>query len=112
MEDPTDVMDPEAEAHFKEHLRVLGKFLETAIAGGLRVKLDKCFFAQLVNMALGFSVGQRVRSLDPSKVNAVVVWPRPSLAGDVDRYLGFAGWLRVPLRGGVLGGECAPAELH
>ena len=35
-----------------------------------------------------------VCSLDPSKVNAVVVWPRPSLAGDVDRYLGFAGWLR------------------
>jgi hypothetical protein len=73
---------------------VLERFLTTAIQGGLRVKLEKCHFAQLVNAALGFVVGQRVRSLDPAKVNAVVVWPRPTLAGDCDRLLGFPGWLR------------------
>ena len=94
LEDPVDPCDPEAERAFVEHLETLERFLATAIRGRLRVKLDKCYFAQLVNAALGFMVGQRVRGLDPAKVNAVVVWPRPTMAGDCDRLLGFAGWLR------------------
>ena len=54
---------------FKEHLAELGRFLDDCIAAVLKVKVGKCFFAQLINECLGFLVVQRARGLDPDKIS-------------------------------------------
>ena len=41
---------------------------EAMIEGGLKMKLSKCYFVQLVTHCLGFIVGRGVRALDPDKV--------------------------------------------
>ncbi len=58
--DPTDEANPLAVAAFETHLNVLAYMFEGMISAGLKVKLSKCFFAQLVTACLGFLVGRGV----------------------------------------------------
>ena len=92
---PLDVRDPRALAEFREHLSVLKEVLGICEVEGLKFKLDKCNFAQMVAKVLGFVIGQGIRSLDSDKVSSVATWPRPNRLGDTDRFVGFTGFLRT-----------------
>ena len=105
--DPCDPSDPRAEKLFEEHLQVMDAVLKKAASGGLKFKLDKCNFAQLICKVLGFTTGQGVRSLDEDKVTHVLIWPRPTRIGDVDRFVGFTGFLRTHCAA-TYSKECAP----
>lgn len=92
---PVDPKDQVAEQAFMRHIRKLRRLLRLNIEAGLKFKISKCHFARLITSTLGFVIGRGVKSLDPSKVAAVVAWPRPSRLGDTGRFLGFAGFLQA-----------------
>ena len=52
LEDPTDEQDELAERLFKEHLAELATFLGDCVEGGLKLKVDKSFFGQLIKVII------------------------------------------------------------
>ena len=70
------------------------RLFDDTIKAGFRLKFDKLNLAQLVVECLGFLIGRGVKALSPSKVESIVVWPRPTRAAGTDRLLGFGGLLR------------------
>ncbi|XP_035549700.1 uncharacterized protein K02A2.6-like, partial [Juglans regia] len=73
------------------HLRLaLGKLREHQ----LYTKLSKCEFWLEEVKFLGHVISQEGVSVDPSKVEAVLSWPRPSTVREIRSFLGLAGYYR------------------
>ena len=60
----------------------------------LTLKPSKCHFFQKSVKFLGHIVSQEGIKCDPSKIEAVKNWPRPSSVSDVRSFLGFAAYYR------------------
>ncbi|XP_035540222.1 uncharacterized protein LOC109013719, partial [Juglans regia] len=73
------------------HLRLaLGKLREHQ----LYAKLSKCEFWLEEVKFLGHVISQEGVAVDPSKVEAVLSWPRPSTVREIRSFLGLAGYYR------------------
>ena len=74
-----------------EHLRsVFGRLLKA----GLKLKPKKCAFFQTETSYLGHIIGRDGVRTDPSKVDQVRDWPRPTNVKQLRAFLGFAGYYR------------------
>jgi hypothetical protein len=80
-----------SEAEHEEHLRlVLQKLREHR----LYAKLSKCEFWMKQVAFLGHVISKGGKSVDPSKVQDVLSWNAPTSVGDIQSFLGFAGYYR------------------
>ena len=66
---------------FDEHVKGLWLVLDRLRVANLKVKLEKCEFAQPQLKALGHIIDKQMISPDPEKVKAAWEFPRPSMEG-------------------------------
>ncbi|KAA0045473.1 hypothetical protein IC582_016184 [Cucumis melo] len=79
------------EAEHEEHLH---KVLETLRTNKLYAKFSKCEF-WLKNVSFrGHVVSSEEVSVDPTMIEAVTSWPRPSTVSKVRSFMGLAGYYR------------------
>ncbi|KAL0540386.1 hypothetical protein IC582_024623 [Cucumis melo] len=79
------------EAEHEEHLH---QVLETLRANKLYAKFSKCEFWLRKVTFLGHVVSSEGVSVDPTKIEAVTNWPRPSTVSEIRSFLGLAGYYR------------------
>ncbi|KAL4021655.1 hypothetical protein IC575_020461 [Cucumis melo] len=77
------------EAEHEEHLRMV---LETLRANKLYEKFSICEFWLKQVSFLGHVVSKDGVSIDPTKIEVVTSWPRPSTVNEVCSFLGLAGY--------------------
>ncbi|KAA0035438.1 pol protein [Cucumis melo var. makuwa] len=77
-----------------EHEEHLHQVLETLRANKLYAKISKCEFWLKKVSFLGHVVSSDGISVDPTKIEAVTSWPRPSTVSDVCSFLGLVGYYR------------------
>ena len=70
-------------SHVHQVLTRLGEF-------GLSCKLEKCEFHTSTLSFLGFVISPSGMSMDPDRIAAIVKWPAPESAHDIQVFLGFA----------------------
>lgn len=73
----------------KEHEEWLLKVLDRLRDEGLKLSLDKCQFGRTSVNYVGHIVSQDGIATDPSKIEAVVSWPRPQTVTELRSFLGF-----------------------
>lgn len=71
-------------------LKVLDRLREV----GLKISLDKCTFCQTKVKYVGHIVSGDGVATDPSKIEAVSTWPRPTNLKTLRSFLGFCGYYR------------------
>ncbi|KAA0048696.1 reverse transcriptase [Cucumis melo var. makuwa] len=79
------------EAEHEKHLRMV---LQTLRANKLYAKFSKCEFWLKQVSFIGHVVSKAGVSVDPTKIEAVTSWPRPSTVSEVRSFLGLAGYYR------------------
>lgn len=80
------------------HLIKLSRVLSKLIEHGLRLKPKKCAFMKREITFLGHSVSSEGISKDPSKVEAIRDWARPTSVAELRRFLGLTGYMRRYVR--------------
>ncbi|XP_020972935.1 uncharacterized protein LOC110269450 [Arachis ipaensis] len=75
----------------EEHLRIVLQILKER---KLYAKLSKCEFWKEEVKFLGHVVSKGGIAVDPSKVEAVMEWERPTMVTEVRSFLGLAGYYR------------------
>lgn len=78
----------------EEHEERLLKVLDRLQEEGLKLSLDKCQFGRTSVTYVGHVVSQDGIATDPSKIEAVVSWPRPKTVTELRSFLGFCGYYR------------------
>mgnify|MGYP002655008431 CR=1 FL=1 len=78
----------------KEHLQHVALVLDALKKHQLHVKLSKCFFGRRRTTFLGHVIEEGTIQIDPAKIKAVEDWPAPRNIKEVQRFLGFTGFLR------------------
>ncbi|KAL0537464.1 hypothetical protein IC582_026442 [Cucumis melo] len=79
------------EAEHEEHFH---QVLETLRANKLYAKFSKCEFWLRKVTFLGHVVSSEGVSVDPTKIEAVTNWPRPSTVSEIRSFLGLVGYYR------------------
>jgi len=79
---------------WEEHLKHVKQTLDVLKREKLYVKLSKCEFGKTYLNYLGHTVGGGELKIDPSKVAAIVSWPKPKSAIEVRSFLGVAQYWR------------------
>lgn len=79
---------------FEQHLQRLDLVLTRLQQHNLKLKLQKCHFFQPEVQYLGHIISAAGVATDPSKINAVAEWPRPSTCTELQSFLGFASYYR------------------
>ena len=82
---------PKNEEEHKEHLRLV---LEKLREHQLYAKFSKCEFWLKEVGFLGHVISGEGISVDPSKVKSVTEWLAPTSVGQIQSFLGFAGYYR------------------
>ncbi|KAK3512896.1 hypothetical protein QTP70_028961 [Hemibagrus guttatus] len=77
-----------------QHLERLEVVLSRLKREGLKAKLTKCTFFQQEVRYLGHVISAKGVSTDPSKVEAVRQWQRPTRVTELRSFLGFASYYR------------------
>ena len=75
----------------EEHLRIVFQILREK---KLYAKFKKCEFWLDQVVFLGHAISKAGTSVDPSKVEAMVNWARPTNVSEVRSFLGLAGYYR------------------
>lgn len=78
----------------EEHKERLLKVFDRLREEGLKLSLDKCQFGRTSVSFVGHIVLAEGIATDPSKVEAVVSWPRPQTVTELRSFLGFCGYYR------------------
>ena len=79
---------------WEEHMVHVEKVFEVLCKGQLRLNEKKCEFGRKELVYLGFIVGDGSRKIDPSKVEVITNWPRPSTVTEIRSFLGACTYLR------------------
>lgn len=82
----------------EEHVRHVCAVLERLRKFALYGNLKKCSFFQKEVSFLGFVISNEGIAMEPSRVEAVVAWPRLKTYADIQRFLGFANFYRRFIR--------------
>nr|GEX19453.1 putative reverse transcriptase domain-containing protein [Tanacetum cinerariifolium] len=80
-----------SEEEHEQHLRIV---LEILRQKKLYAKFSKCEFWLQQVAFLGHIVSVDVITMDPSKVESITKWPRPTTVTEVRSFLGLAGYYR------------------
>lgn len=78
----------------EQHLQRLEMVLARLQMEGLKAKLQKCAFFKPEVQYLGHIISQHGVATDPSKIEAVANWRRPTNVAEVRSFLGFASYYR------------------
>lgn len=76
------------------HVEHLFQVFEVMAKGGLKLKIEKCTFAQSQTKLLGHVVRAKGIAVDQGKISAVVHTPDPRTVTDMRSFLGLAGYYR------------------
>ena len=76
------------------HLRHVNAVFERLEKHGLRVKASKCDFMKPEVKYLGYVLGRGTLGMDPTKIQAVLDWPRPAGLRQLQGFLGFVNFYR------------------
>jgi hypothetical protein len=79
---------------WEEHMKNLRMVLDRLASANLTVKLSKCQFARKEVNWLGYVVSEGGITPDPTKVDRVLAFARPTSLADVRTFLGLAGVFR------------------
>lgn len=79
---------------FSEHLHRLKIVFEKLKTAGLKLRLEKCRFAQKSVTYLGYIIQGGGISPDPKKISAMKEMKAPSNVEQVKRFLGLTGYYR------------------
>ena len=77
-----------------EHICSLEKIFQRLKQHGLRLKPTKCTFFSSELRFLGHMVTSRGLEKDPSKIQAIQEWQRPTTVNQVRQFMGLCGFLR------------------
>jgi hypothetical protein len=77
-----------------EHLQYVRLVLQTLRHNKLAVKQSKCSFGASSIDYLGHIISNNVVAMDPTKVEAVQAWPRPTIVKALRGFLGLTGYYR------------------
>ena len=80
--------------NWNEHECHVRKVLDVLKKEKLYVKLSKCEFGKTSLVYLGHIVGHGQVKIDPSKVEAIVNWPKPTSVTEVYNFLGVVQYWR------------------
>ena len=83
----------------EEHLSHLRTVLETLASHGLRVKMNKCTWAQPRVSYLGHCISAAGVEADPDKIEAMQAWPKPANPKALRGFLGLTGYYRRFIQG-------------
>ena len=86
-------------ATFSEHLDRLRNVFQRVQDAGLRLKANKCHFAQSKVSYLGHIVSKSGVEPDPSKIQAVLHYPAPNNVKELRQFLGLANYYRRFVQG-------------
>lgn len=78
------------DAHF-EHLKKVFHLLQ---AHELKVKIEKCQFGKQQAQYRGHLFSKQGVAVDPSKIEAMVSWPKPQIVRAMCGFLGLIGYYR------------------
>jgi hypothetical protein len=78
----------------EQHNKRLMEVLERLKENGLKVQLDKCEFLRKEINYLGHVISENGVAPDPSKIEKVKNYPRPTDIKGIQAFLGFAGYYR------------------
>jgi hypothetical protein len=73
---------------WEDHIKHVKTVLELLKKEKLYVKLSKCEFGKTSMVYLGYIVGNGQLKIDPTKVEVIVKWPKPTTATEVRSFLG------------------------
>jgi len=79
---------------FDEHLERLGLIFDRLRMANLKLKATKCLLMQRNITFLGSVISEDRIEPDPSKVEAVVSWPKPENLTEVRGFVALAGYYR------------------
>jgi hypothetical protein len=77
-----------------EHVKHVRQVLDTLKKEKLYVKMSKCEFGKTSLVYLGYIVGGGELKIDPSKVEVIVNWPKPTSTTEVRSFLGAVQYWR------------------
>ncbi len=80
------------------HVKQVRAVLQRLIKHQLYAKIQKCEFHQAQISFLGYIIGAEGVTMDDSKVQAVLKWPKPATIKELQRFLGFANFYRRFIR--------------
>lgn len=78
----------------EDHLTLVGKVLDTLRRHQLWVNPLKSHFCKAEVKYLGHIISREGRRMDPSKVQAILDWPRPRSVRDIQSFIGVLQFLR------------------
>jgi hypothetical protein len=84
------------EEEYEEHLRIV---LQKLREHRLYAKLSKCEFWMKQVAFLGHIISKEGISVDPSKIQDVLGWNAPTSVGDIQSFLGLAGYYQRFIEG-------------
>ena len=79
---------------FEEHIERLDKVFARVRQEGLKLSPSKCEFMKSRVKYVGHIVSEAGIEPDPSKIEKVKTWPRPSTPEEVRQFIGFIGYYR------------------
>ncbi len=80
------------------HVKHVRAVLKRLIQHQLYAKIQKCEFHQTQISFLGYVISSEGVTMDDSKVQAVLNWPKPPTVKELQRFLGFANFYRRFIR--------------
>ncbi len=80
------------------HVKHVRAVLKRLIQHQLYAKIQKCEFHQTQISFLGYVISSEGVTMDDSKVQAVLNWPKPTTVKELQRFLGFANFYRRFIR--------------
>uniref|UniRef100_A0A1Y1JUB3 RNA-directed DNA polymerase n=1 Tax=Photinus pyralis TaxID=7054 RepID=A0A1Y1JUB3_PHOPY len=79
---------------FGEHITLLKEVFLKLQEANLTINIEKCQFCRSSLNYLGYLVDKNGLHTDPSKVQAIREFPKPTTTKEIKRFLGMAGWYR------------------
>ena len=79
---------------WKDHIKHVKTIFELLKKEKLYIKLSKCEFAKTSLVYLGYIVGNGQVKINPTKVEAIVKWPKPTTTREVRSFLGAVQYWR------------------
>lgn len=81
-------------ATLEEHVKLLDEVFQILDKHQFYIKRSKCVFAQPSVDYLGHVISVEGVSIDPTKVQAMVNWPTPTIVKQLRGFLGLTGYYR------------------